>query len=772
MNCEIYLNGDNITSEIESYTRQQSLCSSIGTLTMSVKGESTRDFTPGGTIVIYENGIKQGTYYINIQEEQFTGNHTWMVSGQDGSKLLQDYFITESYTIDGTLTTSRYWITKFLVEAGINYYFTTSDDGVYLADLTTLGMASLYDTLTPLLQNNGWFLYFNAENYAIIGEVETGTPADSVDDNEILEINDAVDDQMLRNQAIVWGNYNPFTQINTLSNITDLTGYEMSAQDARPIVISNQFITVQAEADFIANKLLEQFSTLTDVKTIRVADALNLRVAQTVAVSSIGWTGSGLLTNMSVSMSKNGLITELTLDQRCPRLISFRAKGGRVFFNKPVNRNAISWSPDSGDWPLTEKYRAITSPDSFNTVKGIKDSGVQHTAFPVTSHGCLFYENYIFPISTTINNIYRMKLNGTELINCEIPFITQHSFAVLSENIVLDFWSSGDIIYMIDYNNTFMDGPEVHATRSTYLDLGDILGDYITNYKAYLDKNLVIHIFYTKSETLSSQKSLWYNYYITTSGSWGTPQDITPTPEINNTFGYIPTGGAYNKLYTTELDNGLRGLLDIIETGPAPFFLSIPQHLFFDIVGFSASCTKYVPGSTDDILGTDRLSLITDYTNNTAYFLTSESPAPIQFRISEIKAGGMLETIFDSDADGRILISSSKNIAVYLDESGQFYQLPGLTPLGDIGGTPFSVTYNLDDDDDGLLQGTGNNTNRYKYNIYTGALTQYASGLSVGSGERTILLGQIVVTPGEFYYPTTFATTPTTFTYFAGRIIY
>jgi WD40 repeat protein len=263
-----------------------------------------------------------------------------------------------------------------------------------------------------------------------------------------------------------------------------------------------------------------------------------------------------------------------------------------------------------------------------------------------------------------------------------------------------------------------------------------------------------------------------YNYYITTSGSWGTPQDITPAAEINNTFGFIPSGGGYNKLYVTELDNGIRGLLDIIEIGPAPFFLSIPQHFFFDIVGFSASGTKYVPESTDDILVTERISLITDYTNNSAYFLTSESPAPIQYRITEIKTGGVLETIFDSDADGRILIASSKNIAIMLKESGQFYQLPSLTTLGNIGGTPSSVSYNLDDDDDCLLQGTGNNTNRYKYNIYTGQTLQYASGLSTGSGENTILSGQFVSVPSGFYYPVTFATSPTTFTYFAGRIIY
>ena len=116
MDCSIYLNGVNVTNEIVEYKRQHSLCTGIGTITMFIKGTTAHNYSPGGTIVLYEGGYKMATYFINTMERQFQGNGSIVISGLDGSKLLQDFFIDDLYqTITIIEITYIFYFLEYLI---------------------------------------------------------------------------------------------------------------------------------------------------------------------------------------------------------------------------------------------------------------------------------------------------------------------------------------------------------------------------------------------------------------------------------------------------------------------------------------------------------------------------------------------------------------------------------------------------------------------------------------------------------------------------------
>lgn len=351
MDCQIYLDGDNVTSEIIQYSRQQSLCTSIGSFNLTVKGTSTHDYSPGGEIVIYEGGVKKGTYFIGVNEKQINQGKTFVVSGQDNSKRIQEWFVTESYTINYP-SSSKYWIQKFLDEAGVNYTFTTSEVGTNMSNNTVIGMSTAYDIILPLLQQNGWFLKFDADGDAIIGKlyINVDSTAVDLDDTVILDVQVSTDDRMLRNRAIVWGNSNPFTQDHVYALQDRKTGYETSSQDIRPIVLSNTYIYDNETAYELASQMLDEFARLTEVKTIQAAGVYDAEYGDTIYVNSMGWEGFGIVTNLQVDMSKSGLTTTFTLDQRCPRIVAYFGSRyvyvgteGNGVWRKPIDYPESNW---------------------------------------------------------------------------------------------------------------------------------------------------------------------------------------------------------------------------------------------------------------------------------------------------------------------------------------------------------------------------------------------------------------------------------------------
>lgn len=331
MQVQVKHNGTTITGFVESYEREHKICTGIGTLRVEIVRTINRTFDPWDSIDIYENGDFKVRYYISSVEDLIPRG-VIVLECQDISKRLVDYFIPDTYTIDYPSRT-RYWIEKFLTEAGIDFTFNTSSQGNLISNNTQLGLQPAYEQILTLLQMSGWFIYFNEAEEAVIGPLnaDLAIAGRSVGKGDILEINRISDDKMLRNRALVIGSYNLLTMAYASADITVHTRWNYDHRDVRAVVISNSNIPTRGVAYGLANQIIKEFARITVEKHITLWGARDYNLGDAIRVNSTVWRGKGLITTFGTSMSKQGLITRIILDERCPRLFGFFDYGDYVY---------------------------------------------------------------------------------------------------------------------------------------------------------------------------------------------------------------------------------------------------------------------------------------------------------------------------------------------------------------------------------------------------------------------------------------------------------
>ena len=324
MNVVVKHDGTDISNWLISYEREHEICTGIGSVDLTVASSIPRTFHPWDVIEIWENNNKKGKFYVSDLDES-ARDGTISMQCADESKKLTDYFITDTYTIT-TLQYSRPWIEKFLTEAKISYTFTVdaSDNGVPLSNNTTLGFDAAYTIITTLLQQTGWYIYFDSDGTAIIGDLykDVNNPDHTLDASDFSNFQRELDDDRLRNRAVVWGNANP-TYGQVFVDISVQTPWNYDAQDKRAVVIANGSIYSNDQALALAQKLLQEFTQIKDEKFLLVFNDYNISLGEIIKVNSDIWNGRGLVTRLSASASEKGLVYGVTLDIKCPRMFTF-----------------------------------------------------------------------------------------------------------------------------------------------------------------------------------------------------------------------------------------------------------------------------------------------------------------------------------------------------------------------------------------------------------------------------------------------------------------
>ena len=345
MDVKIYRNGSEITEDIISYSREQTLCDGVGTFSFTAVGSSTEDFTPWDTMLLYEDNIKKGTYYIS---EVSIDNPSYKISVtcQDGTKRLTDYFITDSYFIDYA-THTRYWIEKFLVEAGVSYNFNVSDSGPLLSNNTTLGMDMAIGVITTLLKQSGWYMYFNANGIAVIGNatVNLNPTSLSLTDNDILSIEFNSNDKSARNRVVVWGGSGGSFSPYITAEVSAETPWQIDSGDKRTIVYTHSGIGSYATANEMAMLILDEFKDITPTKVIEFEGVRNISLAEAVRISNRDvYNGVGIVTSISSQMTSNGLTTTIILDEKCPRMFGY-FRWGDEYVYAATRKNGVHRKP-------------------------------------------------------------------------------------------------------------------------------------------------------------------------------------------------------------------------------------------------------------------------------------------------------------------------------------------------------------------------------------------------------------------------------------------
>ena len=331
MDVTVKHNGSSITSHVVRYDREAKICTGIGMLELEVAYTYGGTFDPWDSIDIYENGSHAGKYYVSSASEG-QPSATLVIQAQDNSKRLSDYFITDSYFIDYPSYT-RYWIELFLTEVGINYTFLTDSMGSLLSNNTSLGLMSAYEQIIMLLQMSGWYIRFNPSGTAIIGklDVDKAKMRGSMGNRDIIEIKVDKNDRMYRNRVVIWGNGDPSTSRWVFAEVERPTKWDYDSRDKRTILISNSNIPTVADAFSLANQAITEFARLNVEKYMTVEDARNIFIGDAISIKSKVFTGKALVTTFGTSMSKNGLVSNIACDERCPRLFGFYNPGGYVY---------------------------------------------------------------------------------------------------------------------------------------------------------------------------------------------------------------------------------------------------------------------------------------------------------------------------------------------------------------------------------------------------------------------------------------------------------
>ena len=337
MNVAIFRNGIDISNHVISYNRESKICTGIGTLEMEVDYSYAATIIPWDYIDIYEEGRHVAKYYVSLISEGQPGA-TITVTCQDNSKRLADYFITESTTVEYR-SNAKKWITKFLNDAGVDWKFNSTGHGGILSNNTTLGMMSAYEQVMTLLQISGWYITFDEGGKAQIGKLIVSPPVyDSsypgivtnsivtIDDSTITNISVNRNDKMYRNRVVVWGASDSDNEGWVYADITILNPWDYDENDRRTLVLANSNIPNGNEAAELADRALLEFNKLSVEKVLTVAGVVDAKVGDLVLLKSNLFTGYCLVTSYGVSMSKAGLVTNLVLDERCPRLFAYYHK--------------------------------------------------------------------------------------------------------------------------------------------------------------------------------------------------------------------------------------------------------------------------------------------------------------------------------------------------------------------------------------------------------------------------------------------------------------
>ncbi len=321
MDIQVTWKGIDITNSVIEYSREEDICTGFGTVDMTVEAKTARDFRPWETIVVYENSTKMHTYNIASAEEQIPGL-VYVVTCQDDSKRLTDYFIDDQYTIDYP-STAKYWIVKFLTEAGVSYNFNVSGNGSALSENTTLGITSAYDAILQLLQLSGWYFYFDADNVCQIGKLNTGTLTTTFQGDEVLKIGYVKNDKLLRNRAVVWGTSDKDGNW-IFADTSKITAWNRDAGDYRTVVYANGLIKTFGIAYSLAATLLNEFSQTIPEKTLEVVNSHSeIFLGCVIQGITTKMTIKGLVTHITINMSSGGLISTYVLDRKCPRLFGY-----------------------------------------------------------------------------------------------------------------------------------------------------------------------------------------------------------------------------------------------------------------------------------------------------------------------------------------------------------------------------------------------------------------------------------------------------------------
>lgn len=299
------------------------------------------DILPWDTLVVYEQGVKTLTGYVqNIIPQR--GPATIEVKGQDTFIRALNWFLPENLFTSGSQNIG-YWVNYLCGQAGLSYQINdSSGSNIYLNADIQFGLRSVADALvtlcgvaqwTMLVDVNG-ILQFNHVGYPSSPEFNL-TQAESFE----FERNDLD----TRNRVIVWG-----WQETTGSGGSILYSASRTVDgipDTRNMVFAEPNIVTNTQAAILGEAALDQWAKLESVIAIEAIGNPNIRSGDALALYSGQFTSGSYLdtvTDMESVLDQNGYNQNITAGRRAYRY-PYWPVGGIVGSGQPT----IDWEYES-----------------------------------------------------------------------------------------------------------------------------------------------------------------------------------------------------------------------------------------------------------------------------------------------------------------------------------------------------------------------------------------------------------------------------------------
>lgn len=425
----ISYSGSNIDDQVISYTREQSICSGVGTLTLvltnttDIDAKSTYDI-----ITVTEDGHKKGEYYV-ITYNKNLPDATITVECQDASILLVDHFIEDQYNTADTAYLCSYWIDKFLSESSVSYTFDTYEDDSLLSNNSFLGLCSAYDAIMPLLAQCGWYMYFDENNTCHINRISNSLDSVTVTAEDIQSVKSHQHDKFLRNRAVVWGSGSTFTGDYVFADLRINTPWDYDANDVRTILIANPNIPDNNVAYQIAKQLLDEFAKISNEVTVEYIGFIDIGIGDNLTISTKYGKYFGIIMTLVSHVATNGIITEMTIGQRCPRLVGY------------YNFNAdYVYVATSGEGVWRKPLKGPHTWEDYST--GIDYTNVTDLAIDKGTFACVvdkqlytrhLSDGYWTEVgSTTVSGEFTISGEAVEYQACTIDPITNDVYSIIN----------------------------------------------------------------------------------------------------------------------------------------------------------------------------------------------------------------------------------------------------------------------------------------------------------------------------------------------------
>ena len=263
----------------------------------------------------------------NVQSVEKETDGSTRVVARDAIQRLRVYFIAENYTVNGE--GAKYWIKKFVNEAGANIHF-IEDYDMQLLNGMTIGRVFAWDAIDEILLFCGWDIWCDEHNVIHVGRRMSDmspTMSFSTGDNA-ASVKRLQDSEPCRNKAMV------YTSVGTLTS-EGRFGWEMDDKDIRTMVVASPYYDDPPMAQALADRMVSAAGPTRDVKIIDAEGDFGVNVGQLASFDDgKGLSGTDNVTTVNTKIDGNGgeFSTYVKLGERCPKV----GAGGLVIVQQSI----------------------------------------------------------------------------------------------------------------------------------------------------------------------------------------------------------------------------------------------------------------------------------------------------------------------------------------------------------------------------------------------------------------------------------------------------